>query len=168
LLISSKASQEKSELTVSYIHKVSTCLYRLENSDLRATPGRAPIDYIIFTSISTPDGSESDVNASINFGTGLMISIKRLCTRISNCSRASLWTNVERLTVYFRISLGSGTGPRMVASCRFAVSIICLLMHLTLCFHTHERESAESLHLIFLSVVVISGNNLRQLIGKMS
>lgn len=46
--------------------------------------------YIIFTSMFTPEGSVRLVNASMIFGVGLMISINRLCTRISNCSRASL------------------------------------------------------------------------------
>src|SRR3990167_5886128 len=46
--------------------------------------------------------------------------------RISNCSRASLWTKLERLTVHRLISVGSGTGPTMTASKRAAVSIICL------------------------------------------
>ncbi len=66
--------------------KVSTCFILISGRRL----GRDHSNYIIFTSISTPDGNESDVNDSINLGTGLMISIKRLCTRISNCSRASL------------------------------------------------------------------------------
>ena len=54
----------------------------------------------------TPDGSERFVSASTTFGPGFMISITRLCVRISNCSRASLCTKVERLTVYFLISVG--------------------------------------------------------------
>src|SRR3990167_4137589 len=45
--------------------------------------------------------------------------------RISNCSLASLWTKVERLTVHRLISVGSGTGPTTTASKRAAVSIIC-------------------------------------------
>ena len=35
----------------------------------------------------------------------------RLWIRISNCSRAFLWTNVERFTVHFFFSVGSGTAP---------------------------------------------------------
>ena len=47
----------------------------------------------------TPDGSDKFVRASTTFALGSMMSITRLCIRISNCSRASLWTNDERLTV---------------------------------------------------------------------
>src|SRR3989344_8164652 len=46
--------------------------------------------------------------------------------RISNCSRESLSMKLERLTVYFLISIGSGTGPTTVAEWRAATSIICL------------------------------------------
>ena len=84
--------------------------------------------YIILTSIFTPEGSERLVSASTTFGPGLRISTTRLCIRISNCSRASLKTKVERLTVYFLISVGSGIGPTTFASKRKAVSIICLIL----------------------------------------
>ena len=50
---------------------------------------RAP-NYNILTSIVTPEGSERLVRASITFGEGSRMSMMRLCTRISNCSRASL------------------------------------------------------------------------------
>src|SRR3989344_6756960 len=73
----------------------------------------------------TPDGRLRLVSASITFGAGFIMSIKRLWIRISNCSRASLWTKVERLTVQRFISVGSGTGPTTFASSRAAVSIIC-------------------------------------------
>ena len=81
--------------------------------------------YIILTSIDTPDGSERFVSASITLALGLMMSMTRLCIRISNCSRASLCTKVERFTVYFLISVGSGIGPITFASKRSAVSMIC-------------------------------------------
>src|SRR3989344_6028433 len=45
--------------------------------------------------------------------------------RISNCSRESLSMNAARLTVYFRMSMGKGTGPMIVALWRAAVSVIC-------------------------------------------
>ena len=54
-----------------------------------------------------------------------MMSISRLWVRISNCSRASLWTNGPRMTVYFSIRVGSGTGPATAAPVRCAVSTIC-------------------------------------------
>src|SRR3990167_2316254 len=46
--------------------------------------------------------------------------------RISNCSRESLSMNAARFTVYFLMSMGSGTGPTTSALCRAATSIICL------------------------------------------
>jgi len=48
------------------------------------------IGYIIFTSMLTPLGKLRLVSASMTFGEGLRMSISRLCTRISNCSRAFL------------------------------------------------------------------------------
>src|SRR5882762_9120262 len=44
--------------------------------------------------------------------------------RISKCSRLSLSTCGERMTVYLRISVGSGTGPRTFACVRNTVSTI--------------------------------------------
>ena len=44
--------------------------------------------------------------------------------RISKCSRLSLSTCGERTTVYLRISVGSGTGPRTFACVRRTVSTI--------------------------------------------
>ena len=46
----------------------------------------------------------------MTFGAGFKISIMRLWMRISNCSRESLSMNAARLTVYFLMSMGSGTG----------------------------------------------------------
>src|SRR3989344_4003809 len=80
--------------------------------------------YSIFTSIFTPDGSDRLVSASTSLPDGFTMSTRRLCARISNCSRAFLCTNAPRFTVYLRISVGSGTGPCTVASNRAAVSII--------------------------------------------
>lgn len=44
--------------------------------------------------------------------------------RISNCSRASLFTNVDRLTVTRSIFVGRGMGPVTSDPARSAVSII--------------------------------------------
>src|SRR5882762_3255346 len=52
------------------------------------------------------------------------MSIRRLCVRISKCSRESLSLNGERITQYTFFSVGSGTGPETVAPVRVAVSTI--------------------------------------------
>src|SRR6201987_954678 len=54
------------------------------------------------------------------------MSIRRLCVRISKCSRESLSLNGERITQYTFFSVGSGTGPDTVAPVRVAVSTISL------------------------------------------
>src|SRR5882762_9511357 len=54
------------------------------------------------------------------------MSIRRLCVRISKCSRESLSLNGERITQYTFFSVGSGTGPETVAPVRVAVSTISL------------------------------------------
>ncbi len=59
---------------------------------------RLCLDYILI-STSTPAGRFKLISASIVRGVGSTMSIKRLWIRISYCSRESLWTNVERLTV---------------------------------------------------------------------
>ncbi len=66
------------------------------------------------------------MSASTVFGVGSMMSISRLCVRISNCSRESLSMNGDRSTVYFAISVGSGTGPATRAPVFWAVSTIWL------------------------------------------
>src|SRR5579859_1821969 len=86
--------------------------------------GRGPRGYILI-SISTPAASDSRISASTVFVDGSMMSIRRLCVRISNCSRPSLCTNGPRMTVYFSIRVGSGTGPATSAPVRCAVSTIC-------------------------------------------
>src|SRR5580693_10784067 len=50
--------------------------------------------------------------------------MRRLCVRISKCSRESLSLNGERITQYTFFSVGSGTGPETVAPVRVAVSTI--------------------------------------------
>src|SRR5438552_9083055 len=54
-----------------------------------------------------------------------MMSIKRLCARISNCARPSLCTNGPRMTVYFSIRVGNGTGPATSAPVLWALSRTC-------------------------------------------
>ena len=52
------------------------------------------------------------------FGVGEWMSISRLCVRTSKCSRESLSLNGDRMTQYTFFSVGSGTGPVMVAPVR--------------------------------------------------
>ncbi len=52
------------------------------------------------------------------------MSSSRLWTRISKCSRLSLYLWGERITVYRLRSVGSGTGPRTLAWVRSTVSTI--------------------------------------------
>src|SRR3954451_9246009 len=54
------------------------------------------------------------------------MSIRRLCVRISKCSRESLSLNGVRMTQYTFFSVGSGTGPDTEAPVRVAVSTISL------------------------------------------
>src|SRR6185312_2618325 len=76
-------------------------------------------------SMSTPAGRwSSRWSESTVFGVGWWMSISRLCVRISKCSRESLSLNGERITQYTFFSVGSGTGPVMVAPVRVAVSTI--------------------------------------------
>src|SRR5262249_4353584 len=53
-----------------------------------------------------------------------VMSISRLCTRISNCSRDFLSTCGLRSTVYTVLRVGSGTGPDVTAPVRRAVRTI--------------------------------------------
>src|SRR5262249_30693295 len=75
-------------------------------------------------STSTPAARSSFINASTVCGVGSTMSSRRLCVRISNCSRLFLSTCGERLTVNFSIRVGSGIGPRTCAPVRFAVFTI--------------------------------------------
>src|ERR671923_62078 len=69
-------------------------------------------------SMSTPAGRSSRISESTVFGVGEWMSISRLCVRISKCSRESLSLNGLRITVNTFFSVGSGTGPVMVAPVR--------------------------------------------------
>src|SRR3974390_1926981 len=64
------------------------------------------------------------MRASTVCGVGSTMSRRRLCVRISNCSRLFLSTCGERLTVNFSMRVGSGMGPRTWAPVRFAVFTI--------------------------------------------
>ena len=83
-----------------------------------------PRHYITLISTPTPAGIFTDWRSSSVFGVGSITSIRRLWRRISNCSRASLLTKVERLSVIFSIFVGSGTGPTTIAPLSFAVVTI--------------------------------------------
>src|SRR5215472_5306414 len=75
-------------------------------------------------STSTPGGRSSFISASTVSGVGSRISIRRLCVRISNCSRDFLSTCGERSTVQRLMVVGRGIGPATSAPVRFAVSTI--------------------------------------------
>src|SRR6267142_5514744 len=74
--------------------------------------------------MSTPAGRSSFISASIVCGVDFTISMSRLWTRISNCSRDFLSTCGERSTVYTVRAVGSGIGPAVRAPVRFAVATI--------------------------------------------
>src|SRR5690606_12348463 len=69
-------------------------------------------------STSTPAGSTSFISASTVLALGFVISSRRLCVRLSNCSRDFLSMWGPRRTVHFDISVGSGMGPRTPAPVR--------------------------------------------------
>src|SRR5579864_773018 len=75
-------------------------------------------------STSTPAGRSSFISASTVCGVGSRMSSKRLCVRISNCSRDFLSTCGERSTQYLFFIVGSGIGPAICAPVRRAVSTI--------------------------------------------
>lgn len=83
----------------------------------------AQLCYVLI-STSTPAGRLRLIRESMVFSVGSAISIKRLWIRISYWSRESLCTKVDRFTVYFRFSVGSGTGPRTFAPDRSVVWMI--------------------------------------------
>src|SRR6266496_156077 len=74
--------------------------------------------------MSTPAVRSSRISESTVFGVGSMMSISRLCVRISKCSRESLYLCGERMTQYTYFSVGSGTGPATRAPVRVTVSTI--------------------------------------------
>ncbi len=96
------------------------------------------------------------MSASTNLGEGLRMSVKRRCTRISNCSREFLSMNELLLTVYREMVVGSGVGPSTIASCLMAVSIICFtLMSNILCSYAEifkRKRCGVSTEITFLRV----------------
>src|SRR5437588_3652358 len=78
-------------------------------------------------STSTPAGRSSFIKASTVCGVGSRMSSKRLCVRISNCSRDFLSTCGERSTVYLFFIVGKGIGPAICAPVRFAVATISVV-----------------------------------------
>src|SRR5262249_7241937 len=78
-------------------------------------------------STSTPAGRSSFISASTVCCVGSRMSSKRLCVRISNCSRDFLSAWGDRNTVYLFLIVGSGIGPATLAPVRFAVSTISLV-----------------------------------------
>src|ERR1700712_64510 len=72
----------------------------------------------------TSAGRSRRMSESTAFGVGSMMSISRLCVRISKCSRLSLYLWGERMTHTTFFSVGSGTGPTTVAPARVPLSTI--------------------------------------------
>src|SRR6516164_6846989 len=95
-----------------------------EHSGTHCVLLRGPYSLI---STSTPAARSSFMSASTVCGVGSTISSRRLCVRISNCSRLFLSTCGERLTVNFSIRVGRGIGPRTCAPVRLAVLTISLV-----------------------------------------
>src|SRR5690606_8375098 len=80
-------------------HKVAPLIEDLRHSDLGAkytlrhnTSSLHAGEGYSLISMSTPAGKSSRMSASTVLGVGSKMSIKRLCVRISNCSRESLCT----------------------------------------------------------------------------
>src|SRR5699024_3759791 len=75
-------------------------------------------------SMLTSAGRSRRMSESTAFGVGSTMSIRRLCVRISKCSRESLYLWGERITQNTFFSVGSGTGPTTVAPALETVSTI--------------------------------------------
>src|ERR1700691_1312220 len=80
--------------------------------------------YSSLISTSTPAARSSLPSASIVCWVGSRTSSRRLCVRISKCSRGFLSTCGERLTVKRSIRVGSGIGPATRPPVRRMVSTI--------------------------------------------
>src|SRR6478672_1560677 len=72
----------------------------------------------------TSAGRSRRISESTALGVGSMMSMRRLCVRISKCSRLSLYLCGDRMTQNTFFSVGSGTGPTTVAPARVTVSTI--------------------------------------------
>jgi hypothetical protein len=72
----------------------------VEELDHPQLAAQQPFDHSL-TSMSTPAGSWRRIRVSTVLEVGFWMSMMRLWVRISNCSRPSLWTKGERMTVNF-------------------------------------------------------------------
>lgn len=80
--------------------------------------------FTIAISTPTPDGRLSFWRVSRVSGVGSLMRRRRLWRRISNCSRAFLFTKVDRFTVNFSILVGSGIGHTVCEPVSFAALTI--------------------------------------------
>src|SRR3970040_2744314 len=78
-------------------------------------------------STSTPAGRSSFIRLSTVWGVGSTMSSRRLCVRISNCSREVLSTCGDRSTVHRLMTVGNSTGPDTRAPVRRTVSTISFI-----------------------------------------
>src|SRR5262249_51787133 len=109
-------------LGLDHRHRRDDACLRIEDAGHPQLPADDPFHSLI--SMSTPAGRSRRMSASTVLGVGEWMSIRRLCVRTSKCSRESLSLNGDRITQYTFFSVGSGTGPVMVAPVRWAVSTI--------------------------------------------
>src|SRR6185503_9463579 len=100
-----------------------TCLFLTMQAALWTACEQLSMAYALILT-NTPAGTTSLLRASTVRALGSVMSMMRLCVRISNCSRDFLSMNGERLTVYRSIRVGSGIGPATRAPVLFAVSTI--------------------------------------------
>src|SRR5262249_20060285 len=106
-------------------HVVAVVAEDLRHADLAADERFFPSHYSLI-STSTPAGKSSFISESTVCGVGSTMSSRRLCVRISNCSREVLSTCGERSTVQRLMIVGSNTGPATRAPVRRTVSTISL------------------------------------------
>lgn len=74
--------------------------------------------------METPAGRSRFERESIVLGEGSIISIRRLCTRVSKCSCESLSVNGDLRDEIRVLLVGSGVGPIIFAPVAMAVSRI--------------------------------------------
>ena len=77
------------------------------------------------------------------------MSINLLCVRISNCSRAFLFTCGDRSTVYLLIRVGRGTGPETLAP---AVTTVCTIA-LELCSTSSTSKPLSLTRILSLAII---------------
>lgn len=95
---------------------------RRRGTDVRLDLGYA--DALPYPDASVDVVLSSLMSESTAFGVGSMMSMSRLCVRISKCSRLSLYLWGDRMTQKTFFSVGSGTGPTTDAPARVTVSTI--------------------------------------------